>query len=66
MFEYSFPFWDVLTLSATTDQQTGEFNEILINRISPPDSTTLTRFNGYECLKGVRFCAFPGLRARLL
>ena len=44
----------MVTLSATTDQQAGEFNEILINRISPPDSTTLTGFNGYECLKGVR------------
>ena len=49
-----FPFWDVLTLSATTAQQAGEFNEILINRISPQDSTTLTGFNGEECLKGVR------------
>ena len=59
-----FPFWDVLTLSATTAQQAGEFNEILINRISPQDSTTLTGFNGYECLKGVRLGHFAAFFSR--
>jgi patatin-related protein len=59
-----FPFWDVLTLSATTAQQAGEFNEILINRISPRDSTTLTGFNGYECLKGVRLAHFAAFFSR--
>jgi patatin-related protein len=59
-----FPFWDVLTLSATTAQQVGEFNEILINRISPQDSTTLTGFNGGECLKGVRLGHFAAFFSR--
>jgi len=59
-----FPFWDVLTLSATTAQQAGEFNEILINRISPQDSTTLTGFNGEECLKGVRLGHFAAFFSR--
>jgi Protein of unknown function (DUF3376) len=59
-----FPFWDVLALSATTAQQAGEFNEILINRISPRDSTTLTGFNGYECLKGVRLAHFAAFFSR--
>ena len=59
-----FPFWDVLTLSATTAQQAGEFNEILINRISPQDSTTLAGFNGEECLKGVRLGHFAAFFSR--
>jgi patatin-related protein len=59
-----FPFWDVLTLSATTAQQAGEFNEILINRISPQDSTTLSGFNGDDCLKGVRLGHFAAFFSR--
>jgi patatin-related protein len=59
-----FPFWDVLTLSATTAQQAGEFNEILIDRISPQDSTTLSGFNGNECLKGVRLGHFAAFFSR--
>jgi patatin-related protein len=59
-----FPFWDVLTLSVTTAEQAGEFNEILINRISPQDSTALPGFNGSECLKGVRFGHFAAFFSR--
>ena len=42
----------------------GNFSEILINRISPQDSTTLIGFNGEECLKGVRLGHFAAFFSR--
>jgi len=33
-----FPFWDLLTLSVTNWRESGEFDEILVDRISPRDA----------------------------
>jgi patatin-related protein len=33
-----FPFWDVLTLSVTNWRDAGEFDEVLVDRISPRDA----------------------------
>ncbi|HWI25975.1 MAG TPA: patatin-like protein [Stellaceae bacterium] len=37
-----FPFWDVLTLSVTNWRDVGEFDEILVDRISPRDARALS------------------------
>ncbi len=38
-----------------TWREVGEFNEILIDRISPQDANTLMDFGGSRSLKGVGF-----------
>jgi patatin-related protein len=53
-----FPFWDVLTFPLMGTRDVGEFNQILVDRISPQDATALKRFAGSENLKGVRFGHF--------
>lgn len=37
-----FPFWDLLTLSVTNWRDIGEFDEILVDRISPHDAKALS------------------------
>lgn len=59
-----FPFWDVLTFPVMTWREVGEFNKILIDRISPQDSNTLAEFNGRGSLKGVGFAHFAAFFSR--
>jgi patatin-related protein len=59
-----FPFWDVLTFPVTSTRQMGEFNEILVDRISPQDARTLKGFDGVDCLKGIAFGHFAGFLSR--
>jgi len=59
-----FPFWDVLTLSITSEQGAGDFNQILVDRISPEDATMLKGFNGTQNLMGMRFGHFAAFLSR--
>jgi patatin-related protein len=59
-----FPFWDVLTFPVTSTRQMGEFNEILVDRISPQDARSLKGFDGPECLKGIGLGHFAGFLSR--
>jgi patatin-related protein len=59
-----FPFWDVLTFPMTRAREIGEFNEILIDRISPQDVHTLAGFDGIESLKGIGFGHFAAFLSR--
>jgi hypothetical protein len=58
-----FPYWDVLTLPVTTTRESGEFREILVDRISPLDARTLSAFSGGS-LKGTGFANFAGFLSR--
>ena len=59
-----FPFWDVLTFSVTTARDAGELYEILVDRISPQDVSTLKGFDGAKSLKGIGFGQFAGFFSR--
>jgi patatin-related protein len=59
-----FPFWDVLTFPLMTWREVGEFNKILVDRISPLDARTLTEFCGSGSLKGVGFAHFAAFFSR--
>jgi patatin-related protein len=59
-----FPFWDVLALPVTSGRQMGEFNEILVDRISPQDVHTLKGFQGIESLRGIGFGHFAAFFSR--
>ncbi len=70
-----FPFWDVLTFPVTSTAPSpasgggigrglGEFNEILIDRISPQDARSLKGFDGAASLKGVGFGHFAAFLSR--
>ena len=59
-----FQFWDVLTFPVMTWREVGEFNKILIDRISPQDAGTLADFSGSSCLKGVGFAHFAAFFSR--
>jgi patatin-related protein len=59
-----FPFWDVLTFPITSAREIGEFNEILVDRISPQDARTLKGFEGIESLKGIGFGHFAAFLSR--
>jgi patatin-related protein len=59
-----FPFWDVLSFPVTSARRLGEFNEILVDRISPQDARSLTGFDGASSLKGVGFGHFAGFLSR--
>jgi patatin-related protein len=59
-----FPFWDVLTFPMTRAREIGEFNEILIDRISPQDAHTLAGFDSVESLKGIAFGHFAAFLSR--
>ncbi len=59
-----FPFWDVLTFPVMPWREAGELREILVDRISPQDATTLAEFNGSATLKGVGFAHFAAFFSR--
>jgi patatin-related protein len=59
-----FSFWDVLTFPVMTWREAGEFNKILIDRISPQDANTLAAFSGSDSLKGVGFGHFAAFFSR--
>ena len=59
-----FPFWDVLTFPVTSTRELGEFNEILVDRISPQDARALRGFEGSPNLKGVGFAHFAAFLSR--
>ena len=59
-----FPFWDVLTFPVTSAREMGEFNEILVDRISPLEAHALEGFNGVESLKGIGFGHFAAFLSR--
>jgi patatin-related protein len=59
-----FPFWDVLTFPLISAGETGELNEILVDRISPQDARTLKGFEGIGRLKGVGFAHFAAFLSR--
>ena len=59
-----FPFWDVLTFPVMTWREAGEFNEILVDRISPQDAPTLGEFSGSQSLMGVGFGHFAAFFSR--
>ncbi|HEX2654830.1 MAG TPA: patatin-like protein [Xanthobacteraceae bacterium] len=59
-----FPFWDVLTLPTLVSRDVGEFQEILVDRISPQDARTLKGFNGSQSLKGIGFGHFAAFLSR--
>jgi patatin-related protein len=50
-----FPFWDVLTFPVMTWREIGEFNELLIDRISVHDARALRHCERAQKLKGVAF-----------
>jgi patatin-related protein len=50
-----FPFWDVLTFPVMTWREIGEFNELLIDRISVNDARALKNCEGAQKLKGLAF-----------
>jgi patatin-related protein len=59
-----FPYWDVLTFPLMTWREVGEFNRILIDRISPQDANTLAKFSGSNNLKGTGFGHFAAFFSR--
>jgi len=58
-----FPFWDVLTFPLMS-REAGEFNQILIDRISPQDARVLKGFAGTSSLKGTGFGHFAAFLSR--
>ncbi|HWG04753.1 MAG TPA: patatin-like protein [Beijerinckiaceae bacterium] len=59
-----FPFWDVLTYPMAVWREGGELDKILVDRISPLDSSTLKEFNGRGGLKGTSFAHFGAFFSR--
>ena len=59
-----FPFWDVLTFPMMPWREAGELHEILVDRISPQDATTLPEFSGATSLKGIGFRHFAAFFSR--
>ncbi len=54
----------MLTFPVTSGREVGEFNEILVDRISPQDARALRGFAGIESLKGVGFGHFAAFFSR--
>jgi patatin-related protein len=59
-----FPFWDVLTFPLMTWRETGEFNRILVDRLSPEDAHSLAPYSGARSLRGARLGHFAGFLSR--
>ena len=59
-----FPFWDVLTLSVTNWRDTGEFDEILVDRISPRDARALAAAMPGLAPKGTGMAHFAAFFSR--
>jgi hypothetical protein len=50
-----FPFWDLLTFPVMTWREVGEFNELLVDRISVRDARALKTIEPAQKLKGIFF-----------
>jgi patatin-related protein len=50
-----FPFWDLLTFPVMTWREVGEFNELLVDRISVRDARALKTIEAAQKLKGIFF-----------
>jgi patatin-related protein len=50
-----FPFWDLLTFPVMTWREVGEFNELLVDRISVHDARALKTIECAQKLKGIFF-----------
>lgn len=59
-----FPFWDILTFPVMTWREVGEFNEILVDRISPQDAPSFQGLSAANDLKGLDLGHFAGLLSR--
>jgi patatin-related protein len=59
-----FPFWDVLTLSVTNWRDVGEFDEILIDRISPRDARLFATLGAALTPKGTGMAHFAAFFSR--
>ncbi len=59
-----FPFWDVLTFPMMVGRESGELNQILIDRISPEDVRSLKDFAGLASVKGSGFGRFAAFLSR--
>jgi len=58
-----FAFWDVLTFPIMLWRETGEFNEIRVDRISAQDATGINRLGTFS-LKGAAFNQFAAFLSR--
>jgi len=58
-----FPFWDVLTFPVMTWREIGEFNEILVDRISPRDARAINKLGDFP-LRGIGFEHFAAFLSR--
>jgi patatin-related protein len=58
-----FPFWDLLTFPVMTWREIGEFNEILVDRISPRDARAINALGNFP-LKGTAFEHFAAFFSR--
>jgi patatin-related protein len=59
-----FPFWDVQTLAMTNWQDMVEFDEILVDRISPNDAKSFARLHAATTLKCTGLAHFAGFFSR--
>jgi hypothetical protein len=59
-----FPFWDVLTLSVTNWRDMGEFDEILVDRISSQDARMLAQLGVTASLRGTGMAHFAAFFSR--
>lgn len=59
-----FPFWDVLTLSVTNWRDIGEFDEILVDRISPRDARFVGALGPAHRPKGTGMAHFAAFFSR--
>jgi patatin-related protein len=59
-----FPFWDVLTLSVTNWRDIGEFDEILVDRISPRDARLVSALSSAHRPKGAGMAHFAAFFSR--
>jgi patatin-related protein len=59
-----FAFWDVLTFPMMVGRESGELNQILIDRISPQDVRVLKDFAGLASVKGTGFGRFAAFLSR--
>ncbi len=59
-----FAAWDVLTFSVTNWRDLDEFNEILVDRVSPDDAQALRPGGAAACLKGQQFNHFGAFFSR--
>ena len=59
-----FPFWDVLTFPLISTREIGEFNQILVDRISPQDATALKALRRSQTSRATGFGHFAAFLSR--